>query len=115
MSKYFGYAGRILRVNLTKNKIRVKPTEKRLIMEFVGGRGFNSKRLYKEVPRSVAPLSPENKLMFATGPLVGTAFPLGARFNVSAKSPLTGILGDSNAGGAFCRRNQVRRVRSNNN
>jgi aldehyde:ferredoxin oxidoreductase len=70
-------------------------------MEFIGGRGFNSKRLYEEVSRGVAPLSPENKLMFATGPLVGTAFPLGARFNVSAKSPLTGILGDSNAGGHF--------------
>jgi aldehyde:ferredoxin oxidoreductase len=69
--------------------------------EFVGGRGFNSRRLFEEVPKAVAPLSAENKLMFATGPLVGTAFPLGARFNVSAKSPLTGILGDSNAGGHF--------------
>ena len=101
LSNYFGYAGRILRVNLTKNKISIRPTEKRFIMEFVGGRGFNSRRLYEEVSRDVAPLSPENKLMFATGPLVGTAFPLGARFNVSAKSPLTGILGDSNAGGHF--------------
>ena len=68
---------------------------------FLGGRGFNSARLYEEVPVSVAPLSPENRLMFATGPLVGTAFPMGARFNVSAKSPLTGILGDSNVGGHF--------------
>ena len=101
MPKYFGYAGRILRVDLTKNKIKTEPTEKGLIMEFIGGRGFNSRRLYEEVPASVDPLSPENKLMFATGPLVGTAFPLGARFNVSAKSPLTGILGDSNAGGHF--------------
>lgn len=72
-----------------------------MITEFLGGRGFNSKRIYDEVPKDVAPLSPKNKLMFATGPLVGTAFPLGARFNVSAKSPLTGILGDSNAGGHF--------------
>ena len=77
------------------------PTEKWLITEFLGGRGFNSKRIYDEVSKDVAPLSPQNKLMFATGPLVGTAFPLGARFNVSAKSPLTGILGDSNAGGHF--------------
>ena len=71
------------------------------MIEFLGGRGFNSKRIYDEVPKDVAPFSPQNKLMFATGPLVGTAFPLGARFNVSAKSPLTGILGDSNAGGHF--------------
>ncbi len=101
MTKYYGYAGRILRINLTKNQVKVQPTEKRLIMKFLGGRGFNSKRLYDEVTKDIDPLSPQNKLIFATGPLVGTAFPLGARFNVSAKSPLTGILGDSNAGGHF--------------
>jgi len=101
LPKYHGYAGRILRINLTKNRVKIQPTEKSLIIEFLGGRGFNSKRIYDEVPKDVAPLSPQNKLMFATGPLVGTAFPLGARFNVSAKSPLTGILGDSNAGGHF--------------
>ncbi|MCW3993478.1 MAG: aldehyde ferredoxin oxidoreductase family protein [Candidatus Bathyarchaeota archaeon] len=101
MPKYYGYAGRILRTNLTKNQTKVQHTEKRLITKFLGGRGFNSKRLYDEVTKDVDPLSPQNKLIFATGPLVGTAFPLGARFNVSAKSPLTGILGDSNAGGHF--------------
>jgi len=101
LPEYYGYAGRILRINLTKNQVKIRPTEKKLIAEFLGGRGFNSKRLYEEVPKNVDPLSPQNKLMFATGPLVGTAFPLGARFNVSAKSPLTGILGDSNAGGHF--------------
>jgi len=81
--------------------VKIQPTEKRLITNFLGGRGFNSSRLYEEVSRRIDPLSPENKLMFATGPLVGTAFPLGSRFNVSAKSPLTGILGDSNCGGHF--------------
>ena len=101
MPKYFGYAGRILRINLTKNQKKIQHTENQLIKKFLGGRGLNSKRLYDEVPKNVKPLSPQNKLIFATGPLVGTAFPLGARFNVSAKSPLTGILGDSNAGGHF--------------
>jgi len=101
LPKYYGYAGRILRINLTKNQVKIQPTEKSLITEFLGGRGFNSKKLYDEVPKDVDPLSAQNKLMFATGPLVGTAFPLGARFNVTAKSPLTGILGDSNAGGHF--------------
>lgn len=101
MPKYYGYAGRTLRINLGKNQINIRPTEKRLMTEFLGGRGFNSKRLYDETSKDVDPLSPQNKLMFATGPLVGTAFPLGARFNVSAKSPLTRILGDSNAGGHF--------------
>ena len=101
MPKFYGYAGNILRIDLTKNKVKIQPTEESLIKEFLGGRGFNSKRLYEEVAKGVDPLSPQNRLMFATGPLVGTAFPLGARFNVSAKSPLTGILGDSNAGGHF--------------
>lgn len=101
MPRHFGYAGRILRIKLTKNQIRIRSTEKRLITDFLGGRGFNSKRLYDETSKNVDPLSPKNKLIFGTGPLVGTAFPLGARFNVSAKSPLTGILGDSNVGGHF--------------
>jgi aldehyde:ferredoxin oxidoreductase len=101
LRRHYGYAGRILRIDLTKNKVKVQPTEKRLIAGFLGGRGFNSKRVYDEIPETVEPLSPQNKLIFATGPLVGTSFPLGARFNVSAKSPQTGILGDSNAGGHF--------------
>jgi Aldehyde:ferredoxin oxidoreductase len=68
---------------------------------YIGGRGFNIARLYYEVPPSISPLSPENKLMIATGPVAGTGFPLGARLNISAKSPQTGILGDSNVGGHF--------------
>jgi len=101
LPKYCGYAGRVLRIDLASNQVKVQHTDKRLITEFLGGRGFNSKRLYDEVPKDADPLSPQNKLIFATGPLVGTAFPLGARFNVTAKSPLTRILGDSNAGGHF--------------
>ncbi len=95
------YAGRILRIDLTRKKVRVERLEKELIINFLGGRGFNSKRLYDEIKPGIDPLGPENKLMFATGPLVGTMFPTACRFNVSAKSPLTGILGDSNAGGHF--------------
>lgn len=101
MPRCYGYAGKILRIDLTKAMVKVRPTEKRFMMKFLGGRGFNSKRIYDEIPRRVDPLSPQNKLLFATGPLVGTSFPLGARFNVSAKSPQTNVLGDSNAGGHF--------------
>jgi len=91
----------VLRINLSTGKITKSELEKELVTGFLGGRGFNSKRLFEEIPRGLNPLSPENKLMFATGPLVGTMFPTACRFNVSAKSPLTGILGDSNAGGHF--------------
>jgi len=99
--KYYGYAGTVLRINLSTGKIARNELERELIRGFIGGRGFNSKRLFEEIPYGLDPLSPENKLMFATGPLVGTMFPTACRFNVSAKSPLTGILGDSNAGGHF--------------
>jgi len=98
---FYGYAGGILRINLTNNKVKFQHTEKWLITDFLGGRGFNSRRVFDEIPKEVTPLSPQNKLFLSTGPFVGTAFPLGARFNVSAKSPQTGILGDSNAGGHF--------------
>lgn len=101
MPSYYGYAGRILRIDLTQGKEKIQQTEKWLITKYLGGRGFSSRIVYDEIPREVRPLSPQNKLVFSSGPLVGTTFPLGARFNVSAKSPQTGILGDSNAGGHF--------------
>ncbi len=101
MPEYYGYAGRVLRIDLSREKYHIQPLEKELIAGYLGGRGFNSKRLMDEVPGGTDPLGPENRLMFATGPLVGTGFPTASRFNVSAKSPLTGILGDSNAGGHF--------------
>jgi len=97
----FGYAGKVLRINLTTRKVQVSALEKDLAAFYLGGRGFNSKRLYDEVRAGIDPLGKDNKLIFSTGPLVGTMFPTASRFNVSAKSPLTGILGDSNAGGHF--------------
>ncbi len=95
----YGYAGKVLRVDLTKRRSRGSDLRQKDVIQFLGGRGFNSKLLYDEVGPTTDPLGPENKLTFATGPLVGTMFSTACRFNVSAKSPLTGILGDSNAGG----------------
>jgi len=100
-SRLYGYSGRILRVNLSTKEVKVVELEKDLARAYLGGRGLNIARLYYEVPLGVDPLSPDNKLLFGVGPVVGTGFPLGARLNVSAKSPLTGILGDSNVGGHF--------------
>lgn len=97
----YGYAGRVLRIDLMRRRVVKRDLEEDLALHYLGGRGFNSKRLFEEIPRGLDPLSPDNKLMFSTGPLVGTMFPTASRFNVSAKSPLTGILGDSNAGGHF--------------
>ncbi|MBQ03651.1 aldehyde:ferredoxin oxidoreductase [Candidatus Bathyarchaeota archaeon] len=99
MSKFGGYTGKVLRINLTKRISTVTELEKTLAWGFLGGRGFNVKRMYDEIPTGTDPLGPENKLYFAPGPLVGTSFPTASRFNISGKSPQTGILGDTNAGG----------------
>lgn len=101
MSKLYGYAGKILRINLSRKEVRFEDLKKELVKGYIGGRGLNARTIYNEIPPEVEPLSPDNKLMIATGPAAGTGFPLGTRVNVSAKSPLTGILGDSNAGGHF--------------
>ncbi|MFQ5812234.1 MAG: aldehyde ferredoxin oxidoreductase family protein [Anaerolineae bacterium] len=95
------YGGSILRINLSDGTIRRHPTEEQLARAFLGGRGLNVKRLWDELPAHTDGLSPHNILIFGVGPLVGTLFPGGARFNVTAMSPQTGILGDSNAGGFF--------------
>ncbi|MDI6824143.1 MAG: aldehyde ferredoxin oxidoreductase family protein [Bacillota bacterium] len=99
--RWCGYAGRVLRVDLDTGRSTIEPLDREAARRCLGGRGLNMQVLYDEVHPEVDPLSPENRLMFATGPLVGTAFSGASRVNVSARSPLTGILGDSNAGGFF--------------
>ncbi len=96
-----GYGGSILRVDLTSGSITRQPTDPAEARAFLGGRGLNVKRLWDEVPAHTDGLAPENKLIFGVGPLAGSLFPGGSRFNVSGMSPQTGILGDSNAGGFF--------------
>ena len=88
-------------VDLSKKKISIKQTPDSLKKLFLGGRGLNSYYLYKMIKPGIDPFSPENLLIFGTGFLTGTLVPNSSRFNVSAKSPETGILGDSNCGGYF--------------
>jgi aldehyde:ferredoxin oxidoreductase len=97
----YGYGDIILRVDLTDGTIHRHPAEEHLARAFLGGRGLNVKCLWDELPAHTGGLSPRNILVLGVGPLVGTTFPGGARFNVTAMSPQTGILGDSNAGGFF--------------
>ncbi|MGC9072157.1 MAG: aldehyde ferredoxin oxidoreductase family protein [Acidilobus sp.] len=96
-----GYGGRILRIDLTRRTYRFEELRPSIATSFLGGRGLNVYRLYWEVPPSVNPLGAENKLMIATGPLAALPHGLGSRVNVTARSPLTGLLGDSNAGTHF--------------
>ncbi|MFC1514003.1 aldehyde ferredoxin oxidoreductase family protein, partial [candidate division KSB1 bacterium] len=71
------------------------------IKNVIGGRAANSKRLFQELNHKCDPLGPDNLLIFGVGPLTGSYLPASAYFTVTAKSPLTGILGDSAAGGQF--------------
>jgi len=96
-----GYAGSILRVDLTTGKIQREKTDERYMLKVIGGRGLNSIRLYDELQKDVDPLSPENMLLFGVGPLTGTLLSSSAYTTISGKSPMTGILGDSAAGGFF--------------
>jgi aldehyde:ferredoxin oxidoreductase len=96
-----GYAGTILRVNLTRGEINEQRISRELAYTFLGGSGFGTKVLWDEVGPEVEPFSGENRLIFAVGPLTGTIYPTAGRFEVIGKSPLTGIYGDANSGGHF--------------
>ncbi|MEM3019471.1 MAG: aldehyde ferredoxin oxidoreductase N-terminal domain-containing protein, partial [Candidatus Bathyarchaeia archaeon] len=90
---------KLLRVDLTKGSLKTETVPEGLVEKFVGGRGLGVKILYDELKAGTDPLSPENKLLFLTGPCTGTEFPVSGRFHVITKSPLTGGIGDSNCGG----------------
>ena len=98
--KPHGYAGRILRVDLTEGKITEEPTM-RYGESYVGGRGVNARVLFDELSPSVKPLDPENMLLFGVGPLVGTLSPFCSRVSIDTKSSFTGGVGSANCGGHF--------------
>jgi len=97
--KLFGYNGRILRIDLAKGRISVEEPQIEFYQRYLGGRGFVAVTLLKEVPPGIDPLGPENKLVFALGPLTGSPLPGSGRNSVGAKSPLTGAFGEAEAGG----------------
>jgi aldehyde:ferredoxin oxidoreductase len=88
-------------VDLTNNSIKVEELSGRLTDQFLGGRGLASKVLYDEVDAQVEPLSPDNKIIFMTGPLTGTGVIGGASYVVVTKSPLSGSIACSTAEGYF--------------
>lgn len=94
-----GYAGKILRVDLTSRQISVDEPEESFYRTYLGGAGFVSYYLLKEVPPGIDAFSPENKLIYALGPMVGQAMPGATRSSVGTKSPLTDGYSKSEAGG----------------
>jgi aldehyde:ferredoxin oxidoreductase len=94
-----GYLGKILRINLTDKTITTEPIDQAACRKFLGGRGLGTYILWKETDPTIDALSPENKIIIASGPLTGTPAIASGRYMVVTKSPLTGTVASSNSGG----------------
>ena len=96
-----GWTRKILRVDLTKGTCKSEPLNMQWAQDYLGQRGLATKYFVDEVDPKVDPLSPENKLIMATGPLTGTPASTGGRYSVITKGALTGAIACSNSGGYF--------------
>jgi aldehyde:ferredoxin oxidoreductase len=92
---------RVLRVNLTKGTCTPEPLNMEWANDYLGQRGLATKYLVSEIDPRIDPLGPDNKLIWATGPLTGTMASTGGRYSVITKGPLTGAIACSNSGGYF--------------
>lgn len=86
-NKSYGWTGKILRVNLTDKTVSVSPTDP--YKEYLGGMGIANKIMYDEVAPGTDPLAPENKVVFAVGPLTATGVPLAGRTTIASLSTYT--------------------------
>jgi len=94
-----GYNGKILRVNLSTQQTAVESIDEQFCRRYIGGAGFVTYYLWKELMPATDALGPDNKLVFALGPVSGLQIPGAARHCVGAKSPLTGCIAKSEVGG----------------
>jgi len=95
-----GYWGKMIEVDLSQGVTKTIPLPEELRRDFIGGTGLAATILYEQIPAGADPLGPENVLVFATGPFQGGSRILGSgRFTICAKSPLTGMFGESTGGG----------------
>ena len=97
----FGWQGKILRIDLSRGTWRTEALPTYLMQEYIGGRGMSDRILFDEIDPRIDALSPENKLIFSTGPLTGSGAPSASRFMVSAKSPLSNCVSSPCCGGYF--------------
>ena len=101
MDKLFGYTQRLLRVDLTAGKITIETLSEEILKKWVGGVGLGAKYLYEEVPPGVEWSDPENRLIWATGPLAGSGVYGAGSFNITTKNPMTNSAGSCQANGFF--------------
>jgi aldehyde:ferredoxin oxidoreductase len=96
---FYGWSGRILKVDLTSGRIEIDSLKSEVARKFLGGRGLNSWTLYHLVKKDLDEFSPDNPVIIGVGPLCGTLVPAANKFTFTTKSPLTNIFADSCAGG----------------
>ncbi len=96
-----GWTGKIVIIDLTDSRITQTKSNTAILHSFIGGRGLGVKLYCDVIDPGIYPLAPENILIFATGPLTGTASPMSGRHVMVSKSPLTGTIFDSSSGGFF--------------
>ncbi len=94
-----GFHGKLLRVDLANRSTSCEHLDDSVLSAYLGGKGLGTYLLHKHVPPGVAPLSEGNPLIFTTGPASDTSIPAASRYGVFAKSPQTGLLGESYSGG----------------
>jgi len=96
-----GYHYRLIWVDLSRRRIETRPLAEKDAEMYIGGGGLGALILSRLVNAGTDPLGPDNPLIFTTGPFTATRVPAGSRHEVIGLSPLTGIYGESNCGGAF--------------
>jgi len=96
-----GYTGKLLVADLSTGKVESEPLNESYALQYLGGAGLACRYLYELIDGSTDPLGPDNPLLFMNGLLTGSGAPSAARWVAAARSPLTGIYGESNCGGFF--------------
>lgn len=99
--KLFGYHGKILEIDLTRGTIQKNTLSQSFVEHYLGGRGLATRIFLDEVDPECDPLGPDNAIVIATSPLVGTRAPTACRGHMVFKSPLTGLIGSTNCGGTW--------------
>jgi len=101
MTKYKGYAGKVLKIDLGKETFEDYPWTDKDRERTIGGKIMAAEILYRHIKPGMTAFDEDNWLVVTTGPLSGCGCPSTSRFNISTVSPLTGIVTSSNCGGNF--------------
>lgn len=96
-----GCWGKILTIDLCLRTVSTLALPEKLYREYIGGSGIGARLLYEMTGPGTDPLGPDNPIIWMTGPFTGTKVPTSGRHQITSRSPLTGIFGESDAGGRF--------------